>query len=213
METNNLPTLEDYKAVAIKTKERVEKELPILKDVLDAIKSSKENIQLLPQVIHTVAVTSPTKSYVFLEDVHTIYNAFIEQGKVDSINHNLWKSIKKTHSVVEKLYKQETEEFERQLSFFKQEITKRVLENPELDGEKELEEEIKHFSHVECDISSAIKSFIFILIVGYSPLDEQMTAMRTMLKKAKEIIKEQITIHERTLKTCTEILDVNAGNK
>jgi N utilization substance protein B len=78
METNNLPTLEDYKAVAIKTKARVEKELPILKDVLGAIKSSKENIQLLPQVIHTVAVTSPTKSYVFLEDVHTIYNAFIE---------------------------------------------------------------------------------------------------------------------------------------
>ena len=32
-------------------------------------------------------------------------------------------------------------------------------------------------------------------------------------KKAKEIIKEQIAIHERTLKTCNEILNANAGDK
>jgi DNA polymerase III psi subunit len=207
METNNLPSLEDYKKVAIKVKTRVENELPILEDVLGAINSSKENIQLLPQVVHTVAVTSHAKSYLFLEDAYTIYNAFIKQGKVDTINHDLWKSIKKTHSVIEKLYKQECDEYARQMEYFTLEVQKRKVENPDIDEVKELEIEVQHFSHVECDISSALKSVIFILIVGYIPTEEQVNAMRNMLKKAKTIITEQIAIHKRSLKTCEDILN------
>lgn len=210
METNNLPSLEDYKAVAIKVKSRVAKELPILKDVLDAINSSKENIQLLPQVVHTVAVVSHAKSYLFLEDAYIIYNSFIKQGKVDAINHNLWKSIKKTHSVIERLYKQECEEYIRQKEYYTLEVQKRKAKDPSIDEVKEYEIEEQHFSHVECDISSALKSVIFILIVGYIPTKEQLDAMRNMLKTAKDIIAEQIKIHERSLKSCEDIL--NAAN-
>ena len=210
METNNLPSLEDYKAVAIKVKTRVEKELPILEDVLGAIKSSKESIQLLPQAVHTVAVTSHAKSYLFLEDAHIIYDAFIKQGKVDTINHDLWKSIKKTHSVMEKLYKQECEEYIRQKEYYTLEVQKRKAKDPSIDEVKALEIEEQHFSHVECDISSAIKSVIFILIVGYIPTTEQVDAMRHMLKTAKGILAEQIAIHKRSLKTCEDIL--NAAN-
>ena len=207
----NENTLEEYKKVALKVRERVQKELPILKGLLEAIESSEGNIQLLPQLVHTIAVVAPTKSYVFLDGVNDIYDAFIQDGKPYSINHDLWKSIKKTHSVVNKLYTQEKDEFLRQVEFHKVRLEQRILEGEELDVSAELEREIEYFQHVECDISSAIKSFIFVMIVGYQPTDSQINAMRKMMEQAKDILSTELARHENSLNTCNQILGDGEG--
>jgi hypothetical protein len=207
----NEQTLEEYKKVALKVRERVQKELPIISGLLDAIESSEENIQILPQLVHTIAVISSNKSYVFLDGVYEIYEEFIQKGKPYSIEHDLWKSIKKTHSVVSKLYTQEKEEFLRQLNHHKSVLESRKLEDADFDISAELEREKEYFQHVECDISSAIKSFIFLMIIGYEPSEKQISAMRTMMSQARTILAEQKTKHKNSLETCKQIIGDGEG--
>lgn len=234
METNE-NMLAEYKKVALKVRERVQKELPIINGLLDAIDSSEDNIQILPQLVHTIAVIAPTKSYVFLDGVYDIYEDLINKGKVDTISHDLWKAVKKTHSVVSRLYTQEKEEFLRQLNHHRVIFEQRKLEelgivyknakgqvrkkrnwekelkNHELEITSLLEQEKEYFQHVECDISSSIKSFIFLLIIGYQPTDKQMATMRNMMSLSKRLLAEQKTKHENSLETCKQILGVGEG--
>jgi hypothetical protein len=209
MEQTNIQfSTDDYKAVAIKVQERVQKELPIMQEVLDALEKGA-GIQLLPQAIHTIAVVCHNKSYKLLNGAFDIYSDMIERGKpdgIEAINHDLWKSIKKSHSVITKLYNQETYEFERQTLMYREEIKKMKAEDPSIDEGAMLEQEKAYFQHVECDISSAIKSYIFMLIVGYEPSDKQTQAMENMLAICKDILREGIAQHERTLETTTHIL-------
>jgi hypothetical protein len=201
-------TADEYKAVAIKVQERVQKELPIIKSVLEALDDGA-GIQVLPQAIHTIAVVCHSKSYKLLKGAFDIYDDMVERGKpsgIDAINHELWKSIKKSHSVISKLYNQETHEFDRQTIMYREEIKKMKAENPSIDEDAILEQEEAYFQHVECDISSAIKSDIFMLIVGYEPSEKQVQAMEDMLAICKDILREGIVQHERTLATTTHIL-------
>lgn len=199
-------TLEEYKKVALKVRDRVQKELPIISCLLDAIGSSEGSIQLLPQLVHSIAVIAPAKSHLFLDGVYDIYDEMIQVGKPHSIEHDPWKSIKKTHSVVSKLYTQEKDEFLRQLNHHKSILETRKLEEKDLDINEELEREKDYFQHVECDISSAIKSFIFLMIVGYEPTEKQMSAMRKMVALSKDILTNEKARHENSLKTCNQIL-------
>lgn len=201
-------TAEEYKAVAIKVQERVQKELPIIKGLLESLEDGA-GIQVLPQAIHAIAVVCHSKSYKLLKGAFDIYDDMVERGKpsgIDAINHELWKSIKKSHSVISKLYDQETNEFERQTIMYREEIKKMQADDPSIDVDAMLEQEKAYFQHVECDISSAIKSYVFMLIVGYEPSDKQIQAMEDMLEICKDILSEGVAQHERTLKTTTHIL-------
>lgn len=200
-------TSQDYKEVAQKVRDRVEKELPFLNGMLDAIKSSNNSFQVLPQVIHTIAVVSPPHTHLLLEDIYTLYADIINQGKTENLNHDLWKSIKRTFSVVKKLHTQEQEEYIRQVAFYKQRIQERKLEDESIDVDAMLEEETKFFQHVECDLSSAIQSYIFMLIIGHTPSRKQVEVMQSMLMKSKSIIEELIEKSEKTLATTSSILD------
>lgn len=203
-----LCSAEDYKAVAIKVQERVQRELPILKGVLEAIETGG-GIQVLPQTIHAIAVVFHGQSYRLLKGAFDIYEELISRGKpdgIDAINHDLWKSVKKSHSVISKMYKQEVHEYERQLIMYRDEIIKRKAEDDSIDVDAVLEAEKAYFQHVECDISSAIKSFVFLMIVGYEPSEKQMQAVTEMLSICKDILRDGIAQHERTIETTSHIL-------
>ena len=203
-----LCSAEDYKAVAIKVQERVQRELPILKGVLEAIETGG-GIHVLPQAIHSIAVVFHGQSYRLLKGAFDIYEELISIGKqdgIDAIDHDLWKSVKKSHSVISKMYKQEVHEYERQLIMYRDEIIKRKAEDDSIDVDTVLEAEKAYFQHVECDISSAIKSFVFLMIVGHEPSEKQMQAVTEMLSICKDILRDGIAQHERTLETTSHIL-------
>ena len=210
----NKTNQDDYILCAKKVQERVEKELPILRGLLEAIDSSGKNIQLLPQVVHTLAVICPTKAHVFLRGADAIYQELIGNEKPDIINHNLWKALKKTASIVHNLHTQESTEFSRQ----EESCAAKLRSQKKSEGRrksKKLEEEIvlevklesEYFQHVECDISSAIKSFIFIMIIGYEPSEQQMATMREMLDIAREMFIDAIKQKENALNTTKQIIN------
>jgi hypothetical protein len=207
----NENSLEEYKKVALKVQERVQKELPIICGLLDAIDSSDGNIQLLPQLIHTIAVVSSSKSHLFLDGVYNVYNDLIQQGKPYCIEHDPWKSVKKTFSVVSKLYIQEKDEFLRQLNHHMSILEERKLKETDLDINKEIEKEKEYFQHVECDISSAVKSFIFLMIIGYIPSEQQISTLRKMVDLSKDILTSEKKKHENSLNTCKQILGEHQG--
>ena len=196
----------DIREVAEKANERIKKELPVLEGLLDAMESSGMNIQLLSQVVHTIAVISPEQSYVFLDGVNAIYQELINQGKPDTINHDLWKSLKKSASVAKKLYDQETSEYQRQLTHFKSHYTKLAKDDPSINVEESIAFEEPYFQHVVCDISSAIKSFIFVMIMGYEPSEAQVQTLRNMMEKAKEIFVDTIEKKKQSINTTDYIL-------
>lgn len=199
-------TQQDLVDVAKKTNQRIEKELPILEGLLEAIESSGLNIQLLPQAVHTLAVICPQEAYVFLEGVDSIYQELISNGKPDIIPHDLWKSLKKSASVAHKLHEQEVTEYQRQINSCRSHYAELAKDDATINVEEAVELEKPYFSHVECDISSAIKSFIFVMIMGYEPNEMQIQTLRKMMVIAKDMFYNAIERQKAALETIEHIL-------
>ena len=198
----------DIKEVAEKLSKRIRKELPVLKGLLEAMVSSDMDIQILAQAVHTLAVAYPEKSYVFLKGVDSIYKELVSRDKPDIINHDLWKALKKSAEVVCKLHTQEKREYTRQLNAYKSHFTKLKEDDPTINVDECIAFEEPYFRHVECDISSAIKSFIFAMIIGYEPTESQIATLRSMMEQAKVLFEEAIEKKEQALETTKQILAV-----
>ncbi len=210
---------DDYKSVAKKVQERVKKELPIVQGLLDAFIEGS-GMHVLPQAVHTIAVVYHNKSYKLLKYASALYDDLIHRGRpsyIESFNDELWASLKKSRSVIGKLHQQEINAYESQLITCRSEVIARQKElriEAKKRGEKcklpsvnnVIEQEKAYFQHVECDISSAIKSYIFLLILGYEPSEVQIIALDNMMNTCKEILRDGVAQHERTLVTTKKML-------
>lgn len=200
MENNTNNVCDNIFDVAKQLNTRLQNELPILEDMLCAINETEDDIQLLPNIIHNVSVIDNANAYRFLEDSFELYNDLVSMERPSIINHDLWKALKKHHSVLRDLYNQETDEYKRQMSHYTQIVRKEIENDASLNFDTLMEEKKMEFVHVECDISSSINSFILLLIMGYEPTDTQIAHLKRLLSIAKELIEESIN-NKRTALT------------
>lgn len=211
---------DEYRKVARKVKERILNELPVLEDVSCAIKQDEKSLQLLPLAIHNIAVILPNKVHKFLVPMRDVYTIMANNGKPDTISHDAWKSVKSTRDLLTRLAYQEESECKRQraatLSARKR-LEKqyyKAKDEAEINGEEfnevlppfDIEREEEFFMHVECDISSSAKSFIFWLICGYEPAEEQIEILQGALKMASELLTTAIEKKKVALETCNDLL-------
>lgn len=197
---------DELRKSAQKVKENAERYLPALLNTQEALKNAP-NIYLLPQTIHTIAIALPQQCYKFLAELNALYSQIINDGKPAQLNHDTWKSVKTTAGVVNKMYKQETEEDAKQVEFVKcryNELVKK--EGAENVRPLDIDKEREFFRHVECDLSSAVKSFIFLQTTGLFLDSKYNEHLANMLPIATELIDTAITRQQTAIENANKIL-------
>lgn len=184
---------DELKKTAQKVHDNAVRDLPILLNTQEAINSDPNNIYLLPQTIHNIAIALPQHSYKFLADLNKLYATAIEDGKPTQLSHNVWKSIKSSAAIIKRMLKLETEEDKKQVEIAKYKHNKLIEEvGEEKAGTFNEEKEREYFQHVECDISSPVKSFIFIQTTGIFTDEKYFNILRSMLDTAKTLIAKAV---------------------
>jgi len=198
-----------YRRAVIGTKERVEKELPIMRQNLDTLKENEENYTVLAQTVHNIAIIINNEAYRFFEP-------FLRLWESNEVRKRSWMRIGKA-TIVEKdtdvvrdvltqLINQEKKLHNRQLEEAKKERKKMLVEKKD-EPVPTLEEMIADFRHVEYDPSAIFERFWMHVLTNNIELnDKHLGCLREIRSTCVSILEEYIPKREESIKKCDYIL-------
>ena len=148
---------EDYRRTALKVKESIERELPILEQNLATLLGT-ENIIVLPDTIHNICVVLEREAYKFIQPAFNLYDYMDSENLNEATKH----IIDTNKKVLQDLLKQETDHVAEQEAQMQKEKAAALKAKRPFD--ERVEREV--FTHVEADISVFYRKLIMLLISG-----------------------------------------------
>lgn len=192
-------------------KERLQKELPVMREnAVSILNSSNDYIGNLPMIVHNLSICVSERAYLFIEPTLRLYRALLPKQKwcirkvVQTPNK---KEIEKRIIFLEELVRRERTLYNEQLEEAKEDI-KREKKTHSAGVIAPLKERIDYFRHVEIDMYEFLYPYMILVNRGEIEQDErQIDELRTMRKIAQDILQEFIPKREAALNTCNEILN------
>jgi len=148
---------EDYRRTALKVKELIERELPILEQNLATLQNTN-NIAILPDTIHNICVILEREAYKFLRPAFNLYDYTDSENLNASTKH----VIDSNKMILQDLLKQEADHIaEQEAQMQKEKAAALKAKRP---FNERVEREV--FTHLEADISPFYRKLIMLLITG-----------------------------------------------
>ncbi len=215
---------ENLKQSAITLKERLEKEVPIMQQNLEALKRSENNFSVLPTTVHNVAVIHNEEVYRLIDLIHMLWvtskpkeRPWWKLSKSDFEKHQ-----KKALEVLKYLQLQERKAYQLQLENIKKErarikrLNRRHKAAAEKKGELEkfeptpvpvIKDEIQYFSHVEYDPSRLLIIWWRFVTKGEHIMDEnEIDILGKIRQTCIDIYEKYIPQRIAAIENCDKII-------
>jgi len=205
MENNDL-----YRRSVESTKERLEKELPIMRQNLETLKANEENYNVLAMTIHNIAV-------ILSEEIYRFFDPILSLWKSNHIKRSLWKRItnaeptiveadtERVYEVLDEVISKEHTIYNQQLEYAKKERKKAKKAGEDV---RPLAEDIATFQHVEYDPSDIVARFWLLVVKGKIEVNEDhLYYLKQLYSLCVEVLEKYIPLREEALERCNQLLD------
>lgn len=210
---NNKPVL-DMHYTAEQLKERLEKELPIMRQNLASLESDDDGVLFrLPMAVHNISLCVSERVYLFIEPTLKLYKMALPKKILGIFKQSLTadeKEIEKRVAFMEELLSKERRLYNKQLEEAKADIKREKKDATDKTKIATLRDRMEAFSHVEVDMYEFLLPYMMLVVQGKIEFgDEQKELLNVMRNLALYIFRTTIPKRETTLDTCNKVLASN----